>query len=133
MNIKRMPTDEIVLRFLINKNKTSESDTVSLNVNDADSLKIPHEDIVRAFYNLRTDGYLTIVESSTNSDFSRYWTFKLTSKGRHYFEDKRNTKREKVKVWIQFLIPVLISIAALLKSYESEIISLWKLLKQLWR
>lgn len=127
----KKPVEEIVLQFLIDKNKSCKTNTVSMSITDVKSLEIPEDKIVKSLYSLSNDGCIAIKSKSVHNDFSRFWDLELTSKGIHYFENKSVIRKEKINKQFQFWLPVIISIIALLKSFDKEIILLWKLIEQL--
>ena len=54
----------------------------------------------------------------------------ILSDGENYFKNKKNNKVNLRREWIRTYIPVTLSLIALLKSFQSEIISLVKLIMQ---
>ena len=87
--------------------------------------KLPHSELQRLFQ----DGY--IVNSSDYHDANVY----ITEEGRAYVEEIRlNNKRYKKEVhrsWIQFWIPVVISIIALIGAYRQELVLILQAIKKL--
>ena len=54
----------------------------------------------------------------------------ILSDGENYFKNKKSNKVNLRREWIRTYIPVTLSLIALLKSFQSEIISLVKLIMQ---
>ncbi len=100
---------ELLLRHLL------EEDIQSVTKNECGKSEIDY---------LIEYGYFTYLDSSAFDG----WEYKIapTQKGLYYFENKRKyekaQRREKAIQWIRFLIPVIISIAALVVA----IIALYK-------
>lgn len=117
--MKKQPNKEVVLRLLINKNRSSTDSRVSITQNDIKNLELSVEEVKEALKFLSVDNCIRIIRIGNEEDFSTYWQLELTSMGIHYFEAKDNAKKEKLHKWIQFWIPVSISIAALLLAGAS--------------
>lgn len=102
-----------------------------MSITDVNSLKLPEDTIVKSLYSLSNNGCIVIKAKSVHDDFNRFWDLELTSIGTHYFENKSEIRKEKINKQFQFWLPVIISIIALFKSFDKEVISLWKLIEQL--
>ena len=122
--MKKLTTSEMILQYMINKNSSSSNNTVTMTQEDVNKLKLPELDIIRVFYLLEADGYLKITRECHENDFSTSWSFELKSEGIHYFEKKNEIRTEKRNKWIQFWIPVGISLFALIISGISLVLDL---------
>ncbi len=121
--MKKQPSNkEILISFLLRKYEKSTSNQVSINRSDLSDIPLSEKDIIKTIYVLKEDGCLTIMQQSKDDDFSVYWTVALKSKCLNYFEIKKESKIENRNNWIQFWIPVSVSIAALVVSIVAIII-----------
>lgn len=122
--MKKLTTSEIILQFLINKNRSSRDNKVTITQDDAKKLKLPEQEIIRAFHLLKTDGCLIITRQCNSDDFSTSWEVELKSDGIHHFERKNEVRKAKRNKWIQFWIPVGISFFALIIATISLLLDL---------
>ena len=58
-------------------------------------------------------------------------TIDILPDGESYFKNKKNNKTSSRREWVRTYIPIILSTIALLKSFQSEIISVVKLIVQL--
>jgi len=113
---KHISNKEILIKFLLEKFEKSTSNKVSINKVDLPDIPLSEKDVIKTIYVLKEDGLLTITQQSPDDDFSIYWTVALKSGCIDYFKIKEESKIEKRNNWIQFWIPVSVSIAALVVS-----------------
>ena len=111
--MKKQPNNEVVLQLLINKNRSSTDTRVAITQNDIKNLELSVEEVKEALKFLSVDNCIRIIRIGNEEDFSTYWQLELTPEGIHYFEAKEEIRKEKRNKWIQFWIPVGISVAAL--------------------
>lgn len=112
--MRKVTREDTIMMFILNEFHRSPTNEISIYKSDIKSLKISEQEIVRSLFVLSEDGIVTIKLKSQHNDFSIPWKLRLTSAGVHYFENKHEKKIEKRNKWIQFWIPVSISIAALI-------------------
>ncbi len=110
--MKKLTNNEKVLQYLITKNHKSIDNKVDINKFDVKSLELTEDEVINAIKFLNIDNYIRIITKG-RLDFTVFWKLELTSDGIHYFEAKKETKKEKRNKWIQFWIPVSVSIVAL--------------------
>lgn len=122
--MKTITNEELLIQFLNSEFKKQRTNEVSVSRKDVEELKLSEKEAARLFYVLQTDGYIYIKTKSVHDDFSRFWVITLTSKCLHYFENKEGARIEKRNIWIQFWIPVGISIVAIVISIITLIIEL---------
>lgn len=115
---KQTNTEEKVIQFLISKYSIYNNATNSISISKADieSIGITESEASRTLLLMQTSNILIVKEKSVHNDFRRFWTVELTNSCIHYFDDKKERKIEKRNNWIQFWIPVTISIFALIVS-----------------
>lgn len=115
--MKKQPSNkEILISYLLERFEQGTSNKISICSSDLPDIPLSEKEIIRTIYVLKEDGYLTIVQQSKDDDFSIYWTVALRSGCIDYFKIKEESKIEKRNNWIQFWIPVSVSIAALVVS-----------------
>ena len=123
----RLTDEEKVLQFLINKNNHSIKNNVTINSSDVNTLKLTSTAIIIAVNKLQTDRYLKITRRNNDDNFDVYWEFELTSNGLHYFENKNEIKIKQRNDWIQFWIPVGLSILALIIAALSLLLDMQRI------
>ena len=69
--------------------------------------------------------------SNNHSNLNAYITIKLSREALTYFDNKKNDNKENRRRWIETYGAVIIAFIALLKSFDKELIWLWKQLVQL--
>ena len=69
--------------------------------------------------------------SNNHSNLNAYITIKLSREALTYFDNKKNDNKENRRRWIETYGATIISFIALLKSFDKELIWLWKQLVQL--
>ena len=69
--------------------------------------------------------------SNDHSNFNIYITIKLSKDALNYFNNKKNDNKESRRRWIETYGAVIIAFISLVKSFDKEIIWLWKQLMQL--
>lgn len=109
-----MTNEEKIIAFLLEKFEKSSTNEIKIFQSDVPKINLHEQEIIRALYVLQEDGYINIKQKSIHDDFSRFWEIALKSSCVHYFENKKASKKEKCFNWIQFLIPVVISVIALI-------------------
>ncbi len=110
-----------MMKFLLGLDRQSHDNTVTIDRTNIQSLEFDETEVIRILSDFQAIGYIRIIRKSPNNDLSMCATVELLSPCLQYFESKRNTRNTKFKhiVWefIKFIIPVSISIVALLKSF----------------
>lgn len=69
--------------------------------------------------------------SNNHSNLNAYITIKLSREALTYFDNKKHKNKESRRRWIETYGAVIIAFIALLKSFDKELIWLWKQLVQL--
>lgn len=88
--------------------------------------------IIKKLNEFENLGFVTIKWYSPNHNNLNYAVDVTVLKdGINYFADKKKNRTSNRREWIKTYIPVTISFIALLKSFDTEIIWLWKQLMQL--
>lgn len=111
-----MTNEEQLITFLLDKLPNSKSNIVSISKNSLEEIKMSEHDVIQTIYVLQEDGLINIKDKSIHDDLSRFWNVALKSSCIHYFENKKSNQVIKLIDLVKFLIPVLISIAALIVS-----------------
>lgn len=111
-----MTKEEQLINFFLDKYQESNTNEITISKKDCVTLNMSDEETSRIIHTLQEDGLLIIKRKSIHNNFSMYWTIGLKSPCIHYFDNKKISKTNKRNKWIQFLIPVSISIIALIVS-----------------
>ena len=109
-----MTNEEQLIVFLLDKYSNSKTNRVSISKNDLDTINLTERETIQTIYLLQEDGLIDIKEKSVHDDLSRYWSIALKSPCVHYFEIKKSAQKENRNNWIQFWIPVVLSIVAII-------------------
>ena len=88
--------------------------------------------IIKKLNEFENLGFVTIKWYSPNhNDLNYAVDVTVLKDGINYFADKKKNRTSNRRDWIKTYIPITISFIALLKSFDTEIIWLWKQLIQL--
>lgn len=123
---------EKILRWLLSL-KTDIKNTITIN-NSMTEYPNGYTDkqIIKKLNELENLGFITIKWYSPNHNNLNYAVDVTVLKDSiNYFADKRKNRTSNKRDWIKTYIPITISFIALLKSFDAEIIWLWKQLIQL--
>ena len=125
---------EKILRWLLSL-KTDIKNTITISNS---MTKYPNgytdKQIIKKLSEFENLGFVTIKWYSQNHDDLNYAVDVMVLKdGINYFADKKASIKENKRRFIESNLAVIISFIALLKSFDSEIIWLWKQLMQLFK
>lgn len=123
---------EKILRWLLSL-KTDIKNTITIN-NSMTEYPNGYTDkqIIKELNKFENLGFITIKWYSPNHNNLNYAVDVTVLKdGINYFADKKKNRTSNKRDWIKTYIPITISFIALLKSFDAEIIWLWKQLMQL--
>ena len=123
---------EKILRWLLSL-KTDIKNTITISNSIT---KYPNgytdKQIIKKLSEFENLGFVTIKWYSQNHEDLNYAVDVMVLKdGINYFADKKGSIKENKRRFIESNLAVIISFIALLKSFDSEIIWLWKQLMQL--
>ena len=115
------------------ENEEYEIGDLNQKIDELDDLDDIDDDLVskklNEFENL---GFVTIKWYSPNhNDLNYAVDVTVLKDGINYFADKKKNRTSNRRDWTKTYIPITISFIALLKSFDTEIIWLWKQLMQL--
>lgn len=113
---KQLNSEEQLIQFFINKFNEGNSVEVTISKKDLSELNLTEQEASRTILLLEKSHLLDIKRKSPHNDFSMFWTISLNTSCIHYFDIQKDSKIEKRNNWIQFWIPVVISIIALAVS-----------------
>lgn len=112
---KQLTKEEQLIKYFITQFENSKTNEVTLSKADLPELNLSEQEASRYIHLLQGE-YLDIKQKSVHNDFSMSWTITLKPPCINYFINKESVKREKRNNWIQFWIPVSISIIALISA-----------------
>ena len=123
---------EKILRWLLSL-KTNIKNTITIS-NSMTEYPNGYTDkqIIKKLNEFEYLGFITIKWYSPNHNNLNYAVDVTVLKDSiNYFADKKKNRTSNKRDWIKTYIPITISFIALLKSFDTEIIWLWKQLMQL--
>jgi len=123
---------EKILRWLLSL-KTDIKNTITIS-NSMTEYPNGYTDkqIIKKLNEFENLGFITIKWYSPNHNNLNYAVDVTVLKDSiNYFADKKKNRTSNKRDWIKTYIPITISFIALLKSFDTEIIWLWKQLMQL--
>lgn len=123
---------EKILRWLLSL-KTDIQNTITIS-NSMTEYPNGYTDkqIIKKLNEFENLGFITIKWYSPNHNNLNYAVDVTVLKDSiNYFADKKKNRTSNKRDWIKTYIPITISFIALLKSFDTEIIWLWKQLIQL--
>ena len=113
---KQLTPEERLIKFFISKFNNSATNEVSISKSDLPALNLSEKEASRYIYLLQEANYLKIKHKSVHNDFSMSWHVMLEPDCVNYFNIKESIKKDKRNNWIQFWIPVSLSIIAIISS-----------------
>lgn len=116
---KQLTKEEQLINLFIQKYKNSDTNTISVNIDDVHYLNISEQEVSRTIHLLQEEKLLYIKHKSVHNNFSMPWTITLKDSCVHYFNYKRLDKRTKIinflkefRAWITLIIAILSFIIA---------------------
>ena len=131
-----MPTltkeQERILKHIISLPKNGRN-TVSIgNQMTTYPENIDDKKLIQVLTYLEQINFIKIKWISVHHDNLNYAVdITLLPDGSNYFDNKKEQSKSNRRKWIKTYIPIIISLIALVKSFETEIISILKLIVQL--
>lgn len=114
--------EEILIEFFNHEFENSNTNEVYIYRNNVSDLSMSEPEVARTIHLLDEEKIIIIKNKPVQGDFSIPWTIILKSGCVNYFKIKKEIAINKRNNWIQFWIPVSISIAALTVSIVAIII-----------
>lgn len=113
---KQLKPEERLIKFFIPEFNNSATNEVSISKSNLPELNLSEQEASRYIHLLQEADYLKIRRKSVHNDFSMSWHIALKPDCVNYFENKEAARKDKRNNWIQFWIPVSISIIALISA-----------------
>ena len=111
---KELTPEERLISFFISEFNNSATNEVSISKSDLPELNLSEQEASRYIYLLKEKDCLKIKHKSVHNDFSMSWHIALEPDCINYFENKKETKKEKIlrffvelRAWITLLISML--------------------------
>lgn len=112
---KQLTPEEQLIQFFISEFNNSATNEVSISKSDLPSLNLSEQEASRYIHLLQGE-FLDIKQKSVHNDFSMFWKIALKPTCINYFINKESARKDKRNNWIQFWIPVSISIIAFIEA-----------------
>lgn len=113
---KQLTPEERLIKFFISEFNNSATNEISISKSDLPELNLSEQEASRYIHLLQEAKYFKIRRKSVHNDFSMSWDIALEPNCVNYFENKEAARKDKRNNWIQFWIPVSISIIALISA-----------------
>lgn len=113
---KQLPSEERLIKFFISEFNNSATNEISISKSDLSELNLSEQEASRYIHLLQESNFLKIKRKSVHNDFSMSWHITLEPNCVKYFENKEAARKDKRNNWIQFWIPVSLSIVAIISS-----------------
>lgn len=123
---------EKLLRYVLQQPRNSQNQ-ISLGNQMPNYPKEAYDkEIIQALNMFEKYNLMKVKWYGTNRDnLDMAVTIDILPDGESYFKNKKNNKTSSRREWVRTYIPIILSTIALLKSFQSEIISVVKLIVQL--
>lgn len=116
---KQLTKEEQLINLFIQKYKNSDTNTISVNIDDVHYLNISEQEASRTIHLLQEEDFLKIKRKSIHNNFNMSWTIALMPLCVYYFDNKKSNKRAKIinflkefRAWITLCIAILSFILA---------------------
>lgn len=113
---KQLTPEERLIKFFISEFNNSATNEISISKSDLPELNLSEQEASRYTHLLQEAKLIKIARKSVHNDFSMSWDIALEPNCVNYFENKEAARKDKRNNWIQFWIPVSISIIALISA-----------------
>lgn len=127
--------EEKIITFLNNKLLSSDTNQVSINKNDIETIGLTEQEIVQILFILQEKKYIEITRKSVHNNFSMSWHITLYDACINYFKNKKSQIKSNKREWVRTYLPITISLISLVKSFSTEILAvleqILKLIEQL--
>lgn len=110
----KVTNEEKLLQYLISEYQNSTTNKVCIYQSALSEIGMTEKDTIRAVYTLEADQKLIINTKSQQENLGMPWRITLTSSGIYHFVNKKEKQKENRNNWIQFLIPVSLSVIAII-------------------
>lgn len=122
---------EKLLKYILKQERNSQNQISLGNQMPNYPKEADDKEIIQALDMFEKYNLMKVKWYGTNRDnLDMTVTIDIFSDGENYFKNKKSNKVNLRREWIRIYIPVTLSLIALLKSFQSEIISLVKLIMQ---
>ncbi len=123
---------EKLLRYVLQQPRNSQNEISLGNQMPNYPKEADDKEIIQALNMFEKYNLMKVKWYGTNRDnLDMTVTIDILPDGENYFKNKKNNKTSSRREWVRTYIPIILSTIALLKSFQSEIISVVKLIVQL--
>ena len=124
---------EKTLKYLLSIERNSDNQ-ISVGKNNYSLNNVTEKDFI-SYLNLFENSNLIKIHwhSPHHDNLICFVDITLLPDAINYFDNQKTNKKSNRREWIRTYIPITISFIALIKSFQNEIISLVKLIMQLWK
>lgn len=123
---------EKLLRYVLQQPRNSQNEISLGNQMPNYPKEADDKEIIQALNMFEKYNLMKVKWYGTNRDnLDMAVTIDILPDGENYFKNKKNNKTSSRREWVRTYIPIILSTIALLKSFQSEIISVVKLIVQL--
>lgn len=116
---KQLTKEEQLINLFIKKYEGSDTNTISLNIDDVHCLDISEQEASRTIHLLQEGEFLKIQRKSVHNNFNISWSIALMPACVYYFDNKKSDKRTKIinflkefRAWVTLIIAILSFILA---------------------
>ncbi|WP_024347372.1 hypothetical protein [Lacrimispora indolis] len=119
--MKTISTREQIIKYLLSLQREYKKNQIQVTIsrnsfNGSDISNIGEQELINQLAILETEGLITVNFLGPKRDLSCYITIILHDTVLNYFDNKKQIKITQRNQWIQFWIPVSISVVALVVS-----------------
>ncbi len=107
---------EKIIKILNKKYSTSKTNKISINKEDFSDINVPQSEITRTLCLMDSGNFIKITRKSKQDTLDISWDIDVLPPCVDYFNNKKQEKKNNRNYWIQFWIPVSLSVAAIVIS-----------------
>lgn len=123
---------EKLLKYVLQQPRNSQNEISLGNQMSNYPKELDDKEIIQALNMFEKYNLMKVKWYGANRDnLDMAVTIDILPDGENYFKNKKNNKTSSRREWVRTYIPIILSTIALLKSFQSEIISVVKLIVQL--
>ncbi len=120
-----MDNKEKIIKFLIDKYNTEDSNNIRIYKNDIEKLGIDEKEASKILSILNDNKMITIKTRPTHNDFSIFWYVTILPACLEYFDTQKYHRIANRREWVRTYIPVTFSLIAIVISIISLLITIY--------
>lgn len=121
-----MNNKEKVIKFLIDKYNSEDSNDIKIYKSDIEKLNINDKEAAKILLTLNDSKLISIKAKSIHNDFNMFWYVTILPSSLEYFDKQKHNKVSNKREWVRTYIPIMFSSISIIISIISLLITMHK-------